>query len=62
MNFGIVCSETLLDAWSEPDHPLLSKVQGWSGRGDLFCWVFDTNPTASTITIIAESVSIRPLP
>jgi len=27
MNFGIVCDESLLDAWPEPDHPEIAKIQ-----------------------------------
>lgn len=60
MNFGVLCRETFLTARSDSDHPALARIRAWSGVGDLFCWVFETNSTASTITIIARGVAIRP--
>jgi hypothetical protein len=62
MNFGILCAETFAGAWAEPDHPQIARIAAWSGLTDLFCWVFETNATASTIRIIARGVSIKPLP
>jgi len=61
MNFGIICYETFLDAWPEEDHPHIAKIQAWSGITGLFCWVFETNSTASMIKIIARDVTIKPL-
>lgn len=61
MNFGIVCYETFLQAWPEPDHPGIARIQAWSGLTDLFCWVFETNSTGSLIKIIARGVTVRSL-
>jgi|GEM_PF-325592 len=61
MNFGVVCRETFVDAWLEPDHPKIGEVQAFLKVENLFCWVFQTNSTGSTIKIVARRVSVAPV-
>jgi hypothetical protein len=62
MNFGVICSEQLSDAWQEADHPQIALNQAFHRKNDLFCWVFETASTGSTIKIIARDVIVRPVP
>lgn len=63
MNFGIIGLETFDDAWLEPDHPEIARIQAlFQPTGNLFCMVFETNSTGSIIRIFATDVTMCALP